>query len=320
MTPTISICIAAYNAELYILECLLSIFQFESSLEKEIIIVDDCSHDSTSKIILAIIEKYKDQNIRFIQNTENLGPAGAYNVATSNAIGKYITFIDSDDFLIASGLSKKIELLENNVELQLVYWNGVFFEQWIYWLDIQWHMKRLFHGSLQDIQKRLYMTIPMLSVSCSVIRRDFFVSIWGFDTACQSNDWVLNIRIFQHLKSKESFTYLLDPVFAYRIHIGNISKDPKRMVELLSWVIEHYLPQEYKNRGYANLYFHIALNAIVAHRYRNSLQLFQASQAFEYQFSRIIIYFLALISPVSFIARYFPKCFSFLKKIIQRIS
>lgn len=121
MTPTISICIAAYNAELYILECLLSIFQFESSLEKEIIIVDDCSHDSTSKIILAIIEKYKDQNIRFIQNTENLGPAGAYNVATSNAIGKYITFIDSDDFLIASGLSKKIELLENNVELQLVY-------------------------------------------------------------------------------------------------------------------------------------------------------------------------------------------------------
>lgn len=51
MTPTLSICIAAYNVESYISECLLSIFQFENTISKEIIIVDDCSNDTTIAVI-----------------------------------------------------------------------------------------------------------------------------------------------------------------------------------------------------------------------------------------------------------------------------
>jgi hypothetical protein len=47
----------------------------------------------------------------------------------ANATGKYITFLDSDDFLIASGFTKKIEMLENDSQLKIVYANGVFFEK-----------------------------------------------------------------------------------------------------------------------------------------------------------------------------------------------
>jgi teichuronic acid biosynthesis glycosyltransferase TuaG len=127
--PTISICIAAYNVESYISECLLSIFQFEKTIQKEIIIVDDCSNDNTVKIVRFMIKKYGEENIILIENNQNLGPAGSYNMAVKHAHGKYITFLDSDDFLIASGLSKKVEILENNRELQLIYGNGVFFEK-----------------------------------------------------------------------------------------------------------------------------------------------------------------------------------------------
>lgn len=94
-----------------------------------------------------------------------------------NASGKYITFLDSDDFLIATGLEKKVEILEKNTELKIVYGNGVFFEKGTQGLQIQSHMERLFQGKITDIQKKLYTTIPMLSVSCSVIRRDFFDQI-----------------------------------------------------------------------------------------------------------------------------------------------
>ncbi len=72
MSPILSICIAAYNVESYISECLLSIFQFETSLNREIIIVDDCSRDNTVAVIYSFLEKYKDQNIKFIQNPKNL--------------------------------------------------------------------------------------------------------------------------------------------------------------------------------------------------------------------------------------------------------
>ena len=320
MIPTISICIAAYNVELYISECLESIFQFENNIRKEIIIVDDCSNDDTVKIVRSMIKKYPEQNISLILNHQNLWPAGSYNLAVQNAHGKYITFLDSDDFLIASGLSKKIEMLENNRELQLIYGNGVFFEKWNQGLQIQGYMDRLFQGKIMDIQKKLYTTIPMLSVSCSVIRRDFFNQIDGFDTKCQSNDWVLNIRIFQHLVSKKNFSYLIDPVFAYRMHDNNISKDQKKMIKLLREVVDTYIPIEYKDIQYGNIYFFTALNEVAAHRYTESLRLLRISLSFEYHFSRILIYILALISPVSFIARYFPKLFSLVKKGVQRIS
>jgi glycosyltransferase involved in cell wall biosynthesis len=70
--PTLSICIAAYNVESYISECLLSIFQFEATLDREIIIVDDCSSDATVDIIRSLMAKYPKENIKLIQNTENL--------------------------------------------------------------------------------------------------------------------------------------------------------------------------------------------------------------------------------------------------------
>lgn len=70
--PTLSICIAAYNVESYISECLLSVFQFEKTLDREIIIVDDCSSDDTIAIVQSLIEKYPTENIKLIQNTENL--------------------------------------------------------------------------------------------------------------------------------------------------------------------------------------------------------------------------------------------------------
>ena len=129
MTPTISICIAAYNVESYISECLLSILELENAIQKEIIIVDDCSNDTTVKIVRSMIEKYPEQNIRLIENHQNLGPAGSYNMAVQNAHGKYITFLDSDDLLIVSGFSKKIEMLEKINDLKIVYANGIFFEK-----------------------------------------------------------------------------------------------------------------------------------------------------------------------------------------------
>ncbi len=164
------------------------------------------------------------------------------------------------------------------------------------------------------------MTIPMLSVSCSVMRRDFFDEIGGFDMMCQSNDWVLNIRIFQHLISEKNFSYILDPVFAYRMHDNNISKNLKKMIKLLTEVTDHYVPLEYRNKQYANIYFYTALNAIVLKQYIESIRFLRLSLGFEYHITRIFIYSLALVSPMNYIAKHYPRVFSFLKKCAQRVS
>jgi glycosyltransferase involved in cell wall biosynthesis len=264
--------------------------------------------------------QYPKENIKLIQNRENLWPAGSYNSAVEASQGRYITFLDSDDFLIASGLEQKIAILENIPELQIIYWNGVFYDWWKKGLQIQWHMVRLFEWSMDDIQKKLYTTIPMLSVSCSVMRRDFFDRIWGFDLLCQSNDWVLNIRIFQYLTSHEQFSYILDPVFAYRMHANNISKDQSRMIRLLTQVVDLYIPVEYREKQYANMYFFASLNLIIQQQYRQSLRLFRTALSHELQFARVVLYCLALVSPARFIADRFPQIFARIRQIIQSIS
>lgn len=160
----------------------------------------------------------------------------------------------------------------------------------------------------------------MLSVSCSVMRRDFFDQIGGFDTLCQSNDWVLNIRIFQHLASEKNFSYMLEPVFAYRMHQNNISKDSKKMIKLLREVVDYYIPMKYKERQYGNIYFFTALNLLTQHQYYHSFRTFVTSCSYEFHITRVGIYLLVLISPSAYIARNFPQLFTFLKKIVQKIS
>ena len=320
MPLTLSICIAAYNVESYISECLLSIFEFEKTVDREIIIVDDCSSDTTVSVIQNLILQYPKENIKLIQNTENLWPAGSYNRAVENSHWEYITFLDSDDFLIASGLEQKMEMLENNRELQIVYANGVFHEKWKNGLQIQSHIIKLLWWSVEEIQKKLYTTIPMLSVSCSVMRRNFFDQIGGFDPLCQSNDWVLNIQIFQNLISRDAFSYVLDPVFAYRMHGNNISKDQNRMTTLLTQVVDRYIPIEYREQQYANIYFYSSLNLIVQGQYRQSLRLFRISLSHDLQVIRVFIYLLAFVSPTRFIADRFPRVFTLIRQIIQRIN
>jgi hypothetical protein len=152
------------------------------------------------------------------------------------------------------------------------------------------------------------------------MRRDFFDRLGGFDPLCQSNDWVLNIRIFGQLTSRSQFAYILDPVFAYRMHVNNISKDQNRMVALLTQVVERYIPLEYQNKQYANIYFFTALNLLTQGQYKNSLSSLSSSLSYEFHISRICIYVLALVSPTAYIVKHFPNLFTFLKKIVQKIS
>lgn len=92
----LSIVIPVYNTALYLKECLESIInQTYSSIE--IICVDDCSSDNSADIIKEYAAK--DSRIKYIKHSENKKQGAARNTGIDAASGKYITFIDSDDYL-----------------------------------------------------------------------------------------------------------------------------------------------------------------------------------------------------------------------------
>lgn len=89
----ISIIVPAYNAEKYINKCIQSLLN-QSKKEIEIIVINDGSTDKTEEII----KKYKDKRIKYYKNT-NQGIGKTRNFGINKAIGKYLMFVDSDDYI-----------------------------------------------------------------------------------------------------------------------------------------------------------------------------------------------------------------------------
>lgn len=106
-----SIIVSAYNVEKYIERAVESILD-QNFKNYEILLVDDCSTDSTFEKI----KKYESEKIRIYKTEVNSGTAGATrNIGIDNAKGKFILFLDGDDTLYDSQtLSKIDEVLGND--------------------------------------------------------------------------------------------------------------------------------------------------------------------------------------------------------------
>jgi len=94
--PSVSIIIPVYNAQKTI-EHTLNSLQKQTLNDIEVLIIDDCSTDDTSRIISEIIKT--DTRIKYFCLEKNSGPGIARNLGLKEAKGKYIGFMDADDIV-----------------------------------------------------------------------------------------------------------------------------------------------------------------------------------------------------------------------------
>jgi len=107
----VSVITPAFNCEKTIEETIKSV-QSQTYENWEMIIVNDCSIDGTEEIV----NKYskEDPRIHLINLKKNSGAGIARNTAISNANGRYIAFLDSDDLWKPEKLEKQIRFMKNN--------------------------------------------------------------------------------------------------------------------------------------------------------------------------------------------------------------
>lgn len=105
-----SVIMPAYNCEKYIAEAIESVIK-QTYKNWELIIVNDASTDDTEKIIKSYQEK--DKRIKLISLTENQGVANARNTAIQNSEGRYIAFLDADDYWEKEKLQEQITFMKN---------------------------------------------------------------------------------------------------------------------------------------------------------------------------------------------------------------
>lgn len=95
-TKDVSVIVPCYNSQEYLNECLKSILQQKTNFDFEVIAVNDGSTDDTGSILDAFAKKYN--RLRVITQV-NKGFSGARNTGISESRGKYLIFVDSDDYI-----------------------------------------------------------------------------------------------------------------------------------------------------------------------------------------------------------------------------
>lgn len=103
----VSVIIPVHNCAKYVCQAIDSALVQEVPLE--ILVIDDGSTDDLDRVMA----RYQNESrIRYLKNEENLGVAATRNRGVSLARGKYIAFLDADDYWMRSKLKKQLALME----------------------------------------------------------------------------------------------------------------------------------------------------------------------------------------------------------------
>lgn len=118
--PLVSIIVPTYNVERYVEECIDSLLN-QTYENIEIIILDDGSSDAT----IYLLKQYGNK-IQLIANDNNKGQGARRNEGMTLARGKYVYFVDSDDWVEPKTIEEAVKQLEET-QAELVRFNGVSF-------------------------------------------------------------------------------------------------------------------------------------------------------------------------------------------------
>lgn len=107
-TPLVSIIVPAYNVVDYIEECIISLLN-QTYDNIEIIVIDDGSTDGTC----LVCNRFRDDRVKVIHKS-NGGLVAARKSGLSIAMGKYVGFVDGDDYVASDFVKNLVTAIENN--------------------------------------------------------------------------------------------------------------------------------------------------------------------------------------------------------------
>ena len=226
--PLVSVIVPVYNVEYYLNECIDSILN-QTFSDFEIILVDDGSTDGGGHICDEFAQK--DERITVI-HTDNCGVSSARNTGINNSSGKYIYFVDPDDYLDASLLEKCLKAMnEQKCDMIRIGYNKITDDgNNIYTKKLEDHLFN--HKSIND--KISFICDQLLTYKLPIQPWSFFISK---DSILRNNLFFLDRKIvfsedvcfsiMSALALDSSFS-LAEPLYFFRKRIGSAMWDSKK--------------------------------------------------------------------------------------------
>lgn len=217
MNPLVSVIIPCYNQAKFIAKAIDNILQ-QTYSATQIIVVNDGSMDN----IAGVMAHYTANPRVHLINQENQGPSTARNNGLAIATGKYIQFLDADDWMDVDKIGSQVEILENNPSYGLV-----FCDYYMVYNDtevaaessIKHHLSYSFGADMFD---SIWLG-NVFGIHCALLRRELLERYGNFNPALsRAEDHELWLRLsangVQMFHQRDSGVY-------YRRHEYNVTNN-----------------------------------------------------------------------------------------------
>ena len=209
--PLVSIILPTYNGERYLREAIDSCL-LQSYENWELILVDDCSTDTTPAIVTEYVKR--DRRVRSIRHDTNLRLPAALNTGHAAATGVYLTWTSDDNRFLRDAIRTMVEFLDRHSNIGLVYADCVVIDE---------QGKYVGDYPAQPASRLAYENA--LS-ACFMYRRRVYEVIGGYDAAqFLAEDYDYWLRVYREFEMAS----LPQVLYEYRRHEQSLTNTWKSM-------------------------------------------------------------------------------------------
>jgi len=206
-SPLVTV-IVPLKDRLELLEETIASLKSQTSKSWCVLLVDDGSSDATKDYLRDL--SAKDNRFRVLERkTGHSGPNACRNLGVREAISEYVVFLDSDDILSSESLGRRVNVMENNRDIDFALFSSRVFCNNV---DDSRTWFRDWNG-VSELDRMLRMEWP-INISSPIWRRSFLLKTDLFDETLPSwDDWEMHVRI---LAGNPRYLRFIESDFYYR--------------------------------------------------------------------------------------------------------
>lgn len=232
----VSIIVPVYNVKLYIETCLESIME-QNFKDFELILVDDRGSDNSMELARGVLDRYVGRGFRVITQPENRGISAARNTGTAQALGEYIYYVDSDDYIAPGALQTLVQAIEDNdADVVIADFYNVTFDGKSTTKMQKLDCERVEDQALPSPMRWVdYWPVMATSPWNTLVKRSLLEeNKIDFTEGVIYEDQLWGLKL---LFAAREVVYLREPTYCYRIRDSSLMRTPIKKSNVESWVV-----------------------------------------------------------------------------------
>jgi len=268
--PLVSVCVPAYNNEMFIRDAIQSVIN-QTYQNWEMIISDDASKDAT----LAIIKTFHDSRIVLFENKVNLGLGGNWNKVVQNAKGTFVKLLCGDDLLAPDCLEKQVAIFlsDKGKELSLIIsYRNIIDEKGKILMSRKFPVKAGFINSSKAMRLNfLFGTNIIGEPAVGLFRLSAFSEIGYYDA---SNSYLIDLDFWFRLLLTGNLYVIPKPLASFRISKGAMTSQLKKNQAKLFMLFAKKIYDDKRFKLNLSMYFFSCFTASLMQILRRLFMLF----------------------------------------------